>query len=501
MRPLSDPGARERIAPFAGIGIIAVVSALLPPRSSSSDVPLDLVAGVVAFALIAMALLIPWARLADWCQAIAPLGFFVVIVMLRHGAGGATSGFGALVMLPILWMAIYGTRMQLWLAIAGAAVSVLVPLLVLGAPMYPSSSWRGSVLWVAVGLLVGSTTQRLVDHSRQRTADVAAVGVVTRALTLGSDPRPQLCAAVQLVTGATFVVLFEPGPDGTLIPSAATSGVDVAKWRTDPRTERSGAGEAWLTGARIYFADTSADPRASPRLCAASGSVSMLFEPVTRGGRRLGVLAVSFAPARPYVPELVLDMVELVAAEIASALDRAEMGELLAMQARTDALTGAANRRSWDEGMDRELARARRTGDPLSVALIDVDFFKVFNDTFGHTAGDALLRDLVTAIRAELRAGDVVARWGGEEFSIALPACDLDQARSIAERLLAIVPNGQTASIGLTQAELHDTPRSLIERADRALYEAKDAGRNQVKILGTPPHPTPPTDVDLPRAS
>ena len=203
----------------------------------------------------------------------------------------------------------------------------------------------------------------------------------------------------------------------------------------------------------------------------------------------MAVLVVGFYESRPRVPAPALHMVELLAAEIGAAIDRADLVALLATQASTDPLTGAANRRSWDVDMDRELARARRTGDPLTVALIDMDHFKDYNDTHGHDAGDVVLQDLVTAIRAELRTGDVIARWGGEEFTLALPGCDLQQAHTIASRLLRIVPRGQTVSIGLTQARTQDTPQALIDRADRALYAAKDGGRNQVKAFQTPPPP------------
>jgi diguanylate cyclase (GGDEF)-like protein len=116
-----------------------------------------------------------------------------------------------------------------------------------------------------------------------------------------------------------------------------------------------------------------------------------------------------------------------------------------------------------------------------------MDHFKAYNDAHGHLAGDALLKELVTAIRAELRTGDVIARWGGEEFAVALHDCDLHRAQTIATRLLTVVPSGQTASIGLTQARAEDTPRALIERADTALYTAKAGGRNQVKAYQSPP--------------
>jgi diguanylate cyclase (GGDEF)-like protein len=422
-----------------------------------------------------------------WCQTFVPLGFFVVVALLRDADGGATSGYSALVMLPILWIAMYGNRIQLGLVVVGTAATFLGPLILVGPPLYPSSGWRGAVLWVATGLLAGFAIQELVDQSRQHTADVAALGAVTRALTAGADPRAELCAAAQLVTGAAFAVLFERDVDGTLVATAGTDGLDLGPMRIDSRTEVSATAQAWRTGARIYLPDAAADPRASARLAAHTGSVAVLFEPVTRDGHRMAVLVVGFSQSRPRMPEPALHMIELVAAEIAAALDRAGLVVLLAAQARTDPLTGAANRRSWDEQVDRELAQAQRSGEPLTVALIDVDHFKAYNDTYGHAAGDVLLRDLVTALGAELRIGDVIARLGGDEFALALPGCDLQQARTLASRLLRVVPSAQTTSIGLTQAGTHDTPRALGGRADRALYAAKDGGRNQVKTSQTPP--------------
>jgi Diguanylate cyclase, GGDEF domain len=100
-----------------------------------------------------------------------------------------------------------------------------------------------------------------------------------------------------------------------------------------------------------------------------------------------------------------------------------------------------------------------------------------------------LLKDFLTAIRAALRTGDVIARWGEEEFALALPDCDLQQAKTIASRLLNVVPSGQTVSIGLTQDQAQDIPRAMIERADTALYAAKDGSRIQVKACqgSTPP--------------
>ncbi|MGV8967660.1 MAG: GGDEF domain-containing protein [Cellulomonas sp.] len=484
-RPLSDPSAVRRGAPFAAVGFIAVTVELVT-GSSSSNLPVIAAAGVMMIVLLVSALGLPWHRLPAWSEVSVPIGFFVVVALLRHARGGASSGYPPLVMLPLVWLAIYGTRAQLAAAVAALAATFVVPMVVFGAPMYPPTSWGIAVVSVIVGALAGPAIQHQVEQARQRATDIAALGAITRALTAGSDPRRELCAAAAHVAGAHFAVLFEPDDDGVLAATAGTPGLDLDELRVDPRTETSATAQVWRSGERLYLADSRTDARASKRLTDLTGVIALLIAPVTREGRRTAVLTLGFNYSRPRLPGTVLELVELVAAEIAAAIDRADLVAVLAAQARTDPLTGAANRRSWDESMDRELARAERTGEPLTVALIDMDHFKAYNDTFGHNAGDALLGDLVTALRDELRAGDVVARWGGEEFALALPACDMVQAQQLAGRLLSLIPHGQTASIGLTQAGFGDTPRSVVGRADRALYAAKDGGRNRVGVLPAP---------------
>ncbi|MEO8517608.1 MAG: sensor domain-containing diguanylate cyclase [Dermatophilaceae bacterium] len=449
-----------------------------------------LAAGVLTSIVIVSALLLPWARLPAWLQASVPLTFFVVVAMLRQSMGGAISGYSPLVMLPLLWLAIYGSRTQFRVAIAATALTFLTPQILVGAPLYPEAGWRGSIIWVAIGLLAGSATQKLVAQSRHRSADVAALGAITRTLSASSDPRPDLCAATQLVTGAAFAVLFEPH-DENLVATAGTEGVNLGM-QVDPRTHNCATAKTWLSATRTYVPDIADDPH-SALLCGRARAHALLCQPVIRNQRKMAVLVVGFYEAHQHAPSQALYLVELLAAEVGAAIDRANLVALLEAQSRRDPLTGAANRRSWDEEIGRELARAGRTGDPLTVAIIDMDHFKAFNDANGHLAGDVLLKDFVTAIRAELRPSDVVARWGGEEFALALPDCDLQRAQDVASRLLKIVPNGQTASIGLTQAGAGDTPRALIERADRAVYAAKDGGRNQVRAYQGSPALSQPT--------
>lgn len=146
--------------------------------------------------------------------------------------------------------------------------------------------------------------------------------------------------------------------------------------------------------------------------------------------------------------------------------------------ASTDPLTGALNRRAWDVRVAALLAGADAA--PVTVAVIDLDNFKAFNDTRGHTVGDALLQHFAAAATAVVRGDDIFARWGGEEFIVALPATTPEQAESILNRLRRCVPFGQTCSIGYTAHRPGDTLGDTVARADRALYEAKRRGRDQL---------------------
>jgi diguanylate cyclase (GGDEF)-like protein len=153
--------------------------------------------------------------------------------------------------------------------------------------------------------------------------------------------------------------------------------------------------------------------------------------------------------------------------------------------ARTDGLTGVANRRAWDQELPRELARATRSGKPLCVALVDLDHFKAYNDLHGHQAGDRLLKSAAGAWQERLRKTDLLARYGGEEFAVLLPDCGLDHAVEIAERLRPAQPEG-TCSIGVAAWDGRESATELVARADRALYAAKKGGRNRTEADRAP---------------
>jgi len=158
---------------------------------------------------------------------------------------------------------------------------------------------------------------------------------------------------------------------------------------------------------------------------------------------------------------------------------RAELVRQLGELARVDGLTGVGNRRVWDEELARGLERARRTGKPCSVGLIDLDHFKRFNDTHGHQRGDALLRSTAQAFAARLRNDDLIARYGGEEFAVLLHGCDLENAMRLFDRLQGMLPAGQTFSAGIAASDGGEEGQAVVGRADAALYRAKELGRNR----------------------
>jgi diguanylate cyclase (GGDEF)-like protein len=173
-----------------------------------------------------------------------------------------------------------------------------------------------------------------------------------------------------------------------------------------------------------------------------------------------------------------------------------DLTQVLRKLSLIDPLTEVANRRAFEQTAEQEFKRARRNKKALSVLLFDVDHFKLYNDHYGHQAGDLCLHKLAQEVQATIkRPGDMLARYGGEEFAIILPETDVQGASIIAERILKCVEQlgirheynsaapFVTVSVGVATYDSYDvecTPEKLIEMADKAMYEAKKQGRNRV---------------------
>jgi diguanylate cyclase (GGDEF)-like protein len=321
-RPLEGDGAGLRLLPWVGSGVLAFV--LLPLLPDPTN-PGNLLAGVLIPISVIWALLPRWERHPAWTQAVPCLLPFVMIALVRGTNDSPVAAYSPVVLLPVFWFALYGTRPQLLISVICVGITYAVPSPALDGSGYAATELIAALLWMVIAGIAGFTLSELV---RQR--------------------------------------------------------------------ER-----------------------------------------------------------------------------LASRLEHA---------ARTDALTGLPNRRAWDEELAREILHAARTETPLCVALLDLDYFKQFNDMNGHPAGDSHLKEVASLWRSRLRSADLIARYGGEEFAVLLTATDAFQAQELIEVLRDSVPLDETVSAGVAQWDRRESGPELFARADAALYRAKRTGRDRTVL-------------------
>ena len=191
-----------------------------------------------------------------------------------------------------------------------------------------------------------------------------------------------------------------------------------------------------------------------------------------------------------------IDYLEQLTKQASITINRANSYSEVLQYATLDALTGLNNRRQLEIRLKQETAQADRHGHPLSVIMLDIDFFKSFNDNYGHAIGDLVLKEVANTVRLNLRESDIPARYGGEEICILLPFTDLTAAQQVAERIRKGIENhvipvlindkeeklNVTVSLGVAQFTSKSEPNELYIKADEALYNAKKNGRNKVEI-------------------
>ena len=197
------------------------------------------------------------------------------------------------------------------------------------------------------------------------------------------------------------------------------------------------------------------------------------------------LMVVKRAESDRHVDHRTEEAARLLASTFLRITSRANFVSGLHTESRTDPLTGLANRRSLYERIEIEMAHALRSETPLSVAMIDLDFFKSYNDQYGHVAGDTLLRSIAAVMVSNIRGQDLVARYGGEEFCLVMPDTDIVGGHHLLDHLRTggrdtTSELGITLSAGLTSWDGIEDATSFIERADQALYRAKESGRNRV---------------------
>jgi diguanylate cyclase (GGDEF)-like protein len=427
-------------------------------------------------------------RRGHW-RIVPSLVFLAALGMLRDAGGGISSGVSTVAIVPVFYIALHSqSRRDLYTLLAGLAIFYIAPILIVGPPAYPRTQYRTALLAVAVSSIVGIATQRLVAAVRERAAEsrerermLGELSAVVRGLLASEHAREDVCLAARTIGRASVAVLFEPIEGSEAMRASAFAGPEEASAPEQAEVSlarRSAVRTAFRSGRSVMLADATASDVGSVQLWTAAGRPrTVIYEPLLRGAEAIGVLVVGW-PSEVHADGPRIRVVELLAHEAAAVLTRADAFTALSEKAHTDSLTGLPNRRAWEA----RLADALRDGSSFTVAMLDFDHFKQYNDTHGHAAGDRLLKETAAMWREHVRAGDLLARLGGEEFGVLLFDCQPNRAREVIERLREAVYHDRTCSAGFAVHHPGERAEQVMARADAALYEAKESGRNRVRM-------------------
>jgi len=218
-----------------------------------------------------------------------------------------------------------------------------------------------------------------------------------------------------------------------------------------------------------------------------------IIAPLIYNNRVVGVINLADKMNAEEFTHQDIAIVELFRFLIGASIGNINMYEAVQTQARTDGLTGLSNHRTFYELLEKELRRCQRYGGQVSTIMVDIDNFKSINDTFGHRAGDAAIKKITTKILTCIRKIDIAARYGGDEFAVILPNSTIEDAKMVAERIVKEVAASPimwemnriqlSVSVGVGQFGSDMTPEQITHCSDKALYEAKQAGKNTFKIF------------------
>ncbi|MDP9404704.1 MAG: GGDEF domain-containing protein [Actinomycetota bacterium] len=483
-----------------GLTLAVFVAAFLAPGSLGGHPGSSLLVVSLAYGGVAAALEVVRRRASARGAALASGlvlldGVYLAVVM--SFTGGPQSRMSFLVLVHVIAVTLLlsfrtGLKTALWHALLLFAVSWLqsagvVAKLPSGGPDEAAAVRALALLAVAISAAwFSSVNERELQRGKAELRALAAMA----ARLAGTRERSEIVDA--LLDGVSQAFAF---------PRAALVVSDKGTYRAFVRAPGDDGGvtevaEApscdGVVGARpessVPILMRSLDPRRDPLLShALPGAVNVVVIPLVVDGELLGVLAAERA-GRPnaHVTRRTVDLLAQFATHATLALRAAALRAEVERLADTDGLTGLANRRVFQLALSRELALAQRRGEPCTLVLLDVDHFKAVNDTYGHQAGDDVLRRVGLALAQAARGTDVPARYGGEEFAVILPACSPVRARAVAERLRVAVVAGAgdvpvTLSAGVATYP-HDAGDevSLVAAADRALYRAKRTGRDRV---------------------
>lgn len=481
LRGRGERGVWEQAVMARGLGWLYIAGAvigsvsLMLPRAPGTDLGALELNILLAFSG-GVTVLVFFPRLPRWTFHVALLAGTALITRAIYYSGEGVSYYGVW----YLWAALFGfsffkrSQAVAQVGVAGAAYAVV---LAIRHEPGGEARWVTTIASLLIaGVFIDALVRRVrAQHNSAVQSAESLAAVVDAMQRIFQHPtaeatRADLCSTALQVTRADSVTLWEPQTDGRLARSA-TASKETARRMLYARETDPGAELAYASGeARFEHLDVTgeADAVASRRFGCAR------WQPVVRDERPVGVLAVYWLDPADPLQEHVASTVGLLAAQAAIAIERAELLARLERVARTDELTGLPNRRAWEETLPREMARAAREQWPLCVAMLDVDGLKRVNDTYGHHAGDQLLKQNAAAWNSTMRQVDMLARYGGDEFAAIFTGCDLDDAQRIVERLTDATPDSHTFSVGVAEWDGVKSAQELVAQADGILYTAKN---------------------------
>lgn len=388
--------------------------------------------------------------------------------------------YDVILSLNVLLVAMQEDRRTLTITLAVTTVALAVP-----AILHPDALALRAVVWATLLPAMSIPIQRRSRELRERVRVGPRLRALQADMLAAGDPRSTLIAAAPELADCDLVSLVEPQGGGVLTVTGSSNPSLVGS--AIPDDPRSLVRRAVSERRPTFVPAATEDADVMPSLLRDFGEItSWLCAPVTRGDLVAAVLCVGWVEPVKREDDVRIDIVRSLATEASTTIDHTELLRTLSDSATSDELTGLMNRRGWDALLEAEMANGRRRGTPLSVAIIDLDHFKFFNDVHGHRAGDRLLREAAGAWTSALRSGDQLARWGGEEFTLLLPNCPGEAAFEVVERLRACTPGMQTCSAGIASWDGVESAIGLFERMDSALYTAKTRGRDNSVLAPFP---------------
>jgi diguanylate cyclase (GGDEF)-like protein len=499
-RPFRREGLRKRLGAFAILALAAEASLALPPGPVSA---LDTIVSVALLAAVGVAIAMPWQALPEWATVVVPIAYAGSVLVLILAAGGSNSGVGILVLIPLIWTALYHRR---WESAVVVVAIVAIELVSSITPIIEASAViiRRLVFWGILGFVVSFAIHGLRDRLRatfsfreqlhaaqsQTLGRMVALELAAEELTSTLDPYEVLVTATRLAAelvsslgGATHSAFYLQ-VDGDVVHLLTRNDETQRQTITasyslseHPRLER-----AARTGEENHgpLDRAALGPTIRP-LIEMLGVSHSIYLPVKLDGSVHGVLVISLRDLEP--PSELVEHCKAVGHLTELALGNAYSHKRERDLATTDALTGLANRRSFEQLITKRPGRA-----PFTIVVIDVDGLKEVNDTLGHLAGDALLREVATVLSGVVRRGDVLARIGGDEFAVLSFEADLPAAEDIGRRMLEALQQATVAgtppraSIGIASGAEDADAIEVFHSADAAMYRAKRDGGERFAV-------------------